>query len=133
VFPLLVDEGSSDAVRGLFNADADVAAWWATPVECVSAAARLERDGELDAAGVVTALARLDGLAREWVEVAPGDRIRSTARRLLRVHPLRAADALQLAAALAVAEEHAQSLPFVTLDRRLVDAARRDGFRVEPS
>jgi uncharacterized protein len=117
----------------VFAADPDVAAWWATPVECVSAAARLEREQLLDASAVVETLALLDKLAAEWVEVEASNRIRSSARRLLRVHPLRAGDALQLAAALAVAEEHAGSLPFVTLDRRLADAARREGFSVEPA
>jgi predicted nucleic acid-binding protein len=68
------------------------------------------------------------------VEIEPSTRLRRSARRLLRVHPLRPADALQLAAALTAAEAHAGSLPFVTLDRRLADAARREGFPVlEPA
>jgi hypothetical protein len=50
------------------------------------------------------------------------------ARRVLRVHALRAADALQLAAALLVSEGNPGSLEVVTLDDRLLDAARREGF-----
>ncbi len=73
---------------------------------------------------------RLDSLAAAWDEVHPGERIRRTARRLLRVHPLRAADALQLGAALVGADNHPESLDFVTLDTRLADAARREGFQV---
>jgi predicted nucleic acid-binding protein len=45
-------------------------------------------------------------------------------------HPLRAADALQLGAALFAADGDPQSLELVTLDRRLADAARREGFPV---
>ncbi len=48
--------------------------------------------------------------------------------RFLRVHPLRAADALQLAAAFAAAERRPASLEMVTLDDRLADAARKEGF-----
>jgi hypothetical protein len=54
------------------------------------------------------------------------------ARRLLAVHPLRAADALHLAAALIACDERSDVLPFVTLDDRLAEAARREGFDVVP-
>jgi hypothetical protein len=46
----------------------------------------------------------------------------------LRVHPLRAADALQLAAAFIAAERRPSSLEVVTLDDRLAAAARKEGF-----
>jgi predicted nucleic acid-binding protein len=46
------------------------------------------------------------------------------------VHPLRAADALQLAAAVVAAEGIPASLSIVTLDERLAAAARREGFVV---
>jgi predicted nucleic acid-binding protein len=53
--------------------------------------------------------------------------------RLLRIHSLRAADAIQLAAAL----EWSGSLPdssatLVTLDRRLAEAADLEGFTILP-
>jgi hypothetical protein len=69
-------------------------------------------------------------LARSWAEVLPSDAIRSTAQRLLRVHPLRAGDALQLAAAIVAAEHDPASLEFVGLDERLNEAARREGFPI---
>jgi len=59
--------------------------------------------------------------------VQPGDGVREQALRLRRLHPLRATDALQLAAAY----EWAGTLPggaFVTLDDRQRDAARREGL-----
>ena len=65
----------------------------------------------------------------------PGDveRVKASARRLLRLHPLRAADALQLGAALAWADGAPEGLIVHTFDRRLAAAAEREGFRVIPS
>ena len=60
----------------------------------------------------------------------PTDRLHALAQRMLRVHALRAADALQLAAALLASDEEPAGLEVVTLDSRLADAARREGFRV---
>jgi predicted nucleic acid-binding protein len=59
-----------------------------------------------------------------------GGSVRLTADRLLRVHPLRAADAFQLAAAISAIEERPSSLWLVTLDRGLAQAAEREGFKV---
>jgi predicted nucleic acid-binding protein len=72
----------------------------------------------------------LKALANRWNEIEPNDAIRETAVRFLRVHPLRAADALQLAAAFFAAERRPSSLELVTLDDRLATAARREGFRL---
>jgi uncharacterized protein len=104
--------------------------WWGSQVECVSALARLEQDGALDADGVESALARLKPFVASWHEMDASDALRATAVRVLRVHPLRAADALQLAAALEACERQPASLAFVTLDERLAVAARREGFPV---
>lgn len=130
IVPLLVLEGSSEAAVAALEADPDVVAWWGTPIECASALARREREGDLTADGTSVALSRLDALRSTWAEVQPVDRVRATAVRLLRTHPLRAADALQLASAIAVAEDHPETLPFVTLDEHLADAASREGFTV---
>jgi len=104
--------------------------WWASAVECISALARLERDGALNPAAMTLALQRLHKLSAGWHEVDPSDEIRETAARFLRVHALRAADALQLAAAFAAAERRPASLEIVTLDERLANAARKEGFVV---
>ena len=130
VVPLLVDEPSSGAVHATHAQDADIAAWWGTEVECVSALVRLEREGILGSPSLIDALERLDGLAAAWLEVQPIQRVRQASIRLLRVHALHAADALQLAAAIAAAEDHPETLPFVTLDDRLGQAAEREGFVV---
>jgi uncharacterized protein len=133
VVPLLVDEETTDAMQAIAVEDPAMLVWWATEVECASAIARLERDEDLDSDGTAAALARLDALAEGWNEVLPGDNARRTARRLLRVHRLRAADAQQLAAAVIAAEGQPRSLAIVTLDERVFEAARREGFSVRTS
>jgi hypothetical protein len=97
-------------------------------VECASALAQLERGRTLDGKGAILAFDRLKQLANGWHEIEPSEIIRENALRFLRVHPFRAADALQLAAAFMAAERRPPSLEFVTLDDRLADAARKEGF-----
>ncbi len=130
IIPLLVRETASDWVRGIVSEDADMLVWWGTPVECTSAVARRERDETLDSETAALALDRLRVLVPSWTEVQPSERVRSTAQRVLRVHALRAADALQLAAAIVAAGDERASLEVVCLDRRLTLAARREGFHV---
>jgi uncharacterized protein len=113
-----------------FGEDPAVVTWWGAPVECVSALARLERDAALDRRGLAAALARLRSAAAGWAEVPATPTVREQAMRLVRVHPLRAADALHLAAAIVAADFQPTSLEFVTLDIRLGTAAEREGFRV---
>jgi predicted nucleic acid-binding protein len=127
---LLVSEEATGASRDLYEADPSLVAWWGTPVECVSAIARLERDGQLDATEVEDAVTRLRALGGHWTEVAPSESVRRAASRLLRVHALRAADALQLAAAVAFADGQPDAIELVTFDDRLAGAALREGFRV---
>jgi uncharacterized protein len=130
ILPLLVGEATTNAMRALAQEDPAMLVWWATEVECVSAIARLERQEDLSADATAAALERLDAFAGGWSEVQPVAATRRTARRLLRVHLLRAADALQLAAAIVAAEGHPASLEIVTLDDRLTAAARREGLVV---
>ena len=130
IVPLLVEEAASQRTLETYQSDPSVVVWWATEVECVSALARLEREGTLEEAGFGDALDRLDALSRAWQEIQPTSRTRQIAIRLLRVHPLRAGDAFQVASALTAAEGEPASLPIVTLDERLAGAASREGFRV---
>ena len=128
--PLLVAEDATKAVTSLLTADPIVLVAWTTPVECASALARAEHDGHLSSAQASTAFARLDALAANWREVEPSNDLRDIARRLLRVHRLRAGDAIQLASASLAAERRPASLTFVTLDERLEAAAGKEGFPV---
>lgn len=128
IVPLLMTELTTSTLQALAAKDPAMLVWWATEVECVSAIARLERDGAIDDSAVTQALDRLKQLAGGWHEVDPSDTVREAAGRFLRVHPLRSADALQLAAAFIAAERRPSSLEVVTLDDRLAAAARKEGF-----
>ncbi len=130
IIPLLVNEKTSLAITREHRRDPQILVWWTTPIECASALTRRERLGELDAAGLSDALARLADMEKAWGEIQPIDRVCTLAVRLLRVHPLTAADAMQLAAALVAAEAQPSTLPFVTLDRDLAVAAEREGLPV---
>jgi predicted nucleic acid-binding protein len=133
VVPLVVAEASSPSIRRLVEDDAEISVWWATRVECASAIARRERTLPDHDERVTQAFARLAQLAESWVEISPGERLRELAIRAVRVHELRAGDALQLAAAVAAAEGRPETLDIVTLDERLALAAGREGFRVLPT
>jgi len=130
IVPLLVAEPSTRRLQALVQRDSTMLVWWGSEVECVSALARLERDRLLDPQAIRLALDELNRLAQGWHEIDPSDAIRETAVRFLRVHPLRAADALQLAAAFVAAERRPPSLEIVTLDDRLGAVARKEGFVV---
>jgi uncharacterized protein len=130
IVPLLVLEEASRRMQSLAAQDSVIVVWWGSAVECVSALMRRERDGSLDQAGMTFAVQRLQRLASTWHEVDPSDAIREAATRFVRVHPVRAADGLQLAAAYLAAGQRPYSLPLVTLDERLASAARKEGFAV---
>lgn len=130
IVPLLVAEAPTEWLFALLERDAVMLAWWGTPIECASALARREREGALAFDDATQALERLGALAASWQEVQPAEPVRTVAQRLLRVHPLRAADSLQLAAALVAAEGAPATLEFVGLDGRLNEAATREGLRV---
>jgi predicted nucleic acid-binding protein len=130
IVPLLISETTSQRLRTLVTSDPTMAVWWVSEVECVSALVRREREGMLDASTLEIALRQLRQFAQTWLEVEPSGLVRETAARILRVHALRAADALQLAAAFAAAERRPASLEMVTLDERLAGVARKEGFTV---
>lgn len=104
--------------------------WWATAVEAVSAFNRLHREQALTAVGKQQALARLDHLRRRWNEIQPSDEVRDGAERLLGVHHLRAADALQLSAALVWCGQRARGRCFIGGDGDLTHAAEAEGFTI---
>jgi predicted nucleic acid-binding protein len=119
-------------MTALLREDKECWIWWATRTECLSGLQRRARAGELDARGLATARERLLRFDQAAAVVDASEAIRSRADRLLGIHPLRAADAFQLAALLAAAEERPADLSFVTLDERLAEAARKEGFFVLP-
>jgi len=104
--------------------------WWGSPVEVHSAIARLHRLGMITTAEKQGALSRLALLGRGWREILPGDALRDLAMRLLDSHELRAADSMQLAAALTWCQQRPARRPFVCADLRLSKAAEAAGFDV---
>lgn len=128
--PLVIAEETSEPLQALFQDDQGVTVWWGTEVECGSAVARLERMGKLTPAEVSDVFEQIQEIAKVWHVIDPVETIRVSAKRFLRVHDLRASDALQLAAAFLAAEGRPASLEVVCLDDRLVTASRREGFKV---
>ena len=132
IISLCVNDPHTATVRKLIREDEAIASWWATVVECQSAFSRLRRQGDLGASDVDRASRLLGRLAEGWSEVMPGQEVRDQAMWLLGLHPLRAADALQLASALVWADRRPFGRHFTCLDSRLREAARREGFTVLP-
>jgi uncharacterized protein len=130
IVPLILAESASRTLLDLLEEDPDMLVWWGSPVECGSAVSRRERDGDLGADEAAESHERLDALSACWNEVNPSRSVRNCAIRILRLHPLRAADALQLAAGVVASEHNPSSLKFLTLDDRMRIAARKEGFRV---
>ena len=130
LLPLIVEEPASAVVRSLLETDPEILIWWGTPVECLSAISRRERDSKL-ASGVAERARRLlQDLRSHLHEILASEEVRGHAERLLLRHPLRAADALQLAAAMTWARSKPRDHCFCTLDHRLAIAAREEGFHV---
>jgi hypothetical protein len=130
LIPLIIGESSSSCILALARNDPLLFVWWGSCVECASAIARREREGALTTAEATRSLGRLNDISDGWNEILPTDAIRSTAQRILRVHPLRAADACQLSAAIIASEHEPRSLEFVCLDNRLCEAADKEGFPI---
>lgn len=128
---LCVDEPDSALARRL--AAAGIVTWSASAVEIASAVERRRREGSLDEAGRATARALLTELAAAWTEITALAAVRDRALRLVATHPLRAADAMQLAAALVAVSDRPAGHEFVCSDARLRVAAEREGFTVLPA
>lgn len=130
--PLMTRETRTEELQALAAGDCPATVWWGTEVECVAAMDRCARNASGSALAEREASARLAVLARGWMVVAPSDDLRERAVRLVRVHRLASGDALQLAAALVWADGRPRGSALVTLDGRLADAARLEGFTVLP-
>ncbi len=131
ITPLLVEEADSGRREEALRADAAMLVWYGTLAEIESALCRRLRENPECSDAVDMARKKLHHLAESWMEVEPTRTVRSRALRLLRVHPLRAADAFQLAAALVAFAERTTGRHFFTGDSRLGAAALAEGFTVE--
>ena len=130
VVPLLVHQGTSASVDAWLAEDGQMAVWTLTAVEISSALRRLVREGLLGEPVARTAEARADQLLKVSHTMVDLEAVKQQARRLLRLHSLRAADALQLGAALEWADGRPNGRVFCTLDKELARAAEREGFSI---
>lgn len=130
LLPTIVDETSTSACEALLASDPIVLVWEATQIELLSVVSRLRR--ESDGLEDLCSSIRADVFARwaTWSRVADWPKVALRAQRVVSLHPLKAADSLQLAAALVACEDQPHTLPFVTRDRALAKAAQLEGFPV---
>src|SRR6266566_2418687 len=97
--PLCVRQGVTPGAIALYKSY-EAVVWWATPVEIASALARLVRMKQLDSNDWMRSRRLAAALADAWFVIQPSDVLRAKATQLVDRYDLRAADALQLAAAL---------------------------------
>ena len=130
VVPLICRERQTAPIIQMYAADMDMLVWGLSRTEILSALCRKVREGALPRNRFEEAVAKLEALQADWTENVDYEAVRERAGRLLVLHPLSAADALQLAAALVAVEEKTRGFGFVTLDDRLAQAAAKEGFAV---
>lgn len=130
VLPLIVHQKSSPEIWGHRQSCTTIHVWTLTPIEVYSALSRLQRLGEISSSIAEQASIDLPDIFRTFEMIRDVDAVKARAVRVLRVHPLKAADALQLAAALAACGDHPPFHSFVTLDRNLAEAASKEGFKI---
>jgi predicted nucleic acid-binding protein len=128
--PLCCQQSQTTAARQARRLFPVLVVWWATSIECSSALRRLERAQDLTPQETQQAFHELERLRLRWTEIAPLNEVRDTAERLLGIHGLRAADSLQLAAALVWCNGHPKGRAFISGDDKLLDAAEKEGFNV---
>jgi uncharacterized protein len=125
--PLCVGQSTTPRAIALYKTY-EAVVWWATPVEIASALARLGRMKQLDSSDWARARQLAAALADAWFVIQPSEGLRAKATQLVDRHDLRAADALQLAAALEWCQDAPQSRVFLTADQKLREAAILTGF-----
>lgn len=132
IVPLLIEEKTSGKIRKLLEEDQGMIVWTLTPVECYSALFRRHREKPLPMETLTNFRKKLIELEKSWHEVTQIDLVKKRAERLLASHPLRAADAMQLGAALVASSDQPENAFFVTFDEALAHAATLEGFSVLP-
>ena len=132
MLPLIFTEATSEKMTNLARDDGDITVWWGTWAECAVAISRLRQEDVLTEESEQDVRAVLDDLAADWAEVDPENDMRLLASLLSKDHPLKTADALQLAAALRWCEGDTVGAGFVCLDKRLRHAAQAEGFEILP-
>ncbi|MBI4583021.1 MAG: type II toxin-antitoxin system VapC family toxin [Planctomycetes bacterium] len=129
---LFVEQKRTSDLRRLYAEDPQVLAWILSDLEVHSALCRLEREGAISHKALTEAATRFETFWAGVVVVSHLEAVKIRSRRLLRTHALKAADSMQLGAALVGAAENPIGWDFVCLDERLRSAAGREGFILLP-
>ncbi len=124
-----IEETGSGVVQDLLQASLPATSRY-TALEVISAVSRRCRSGDLSSAERDRIADDLDRDVEAMYIVEVVGEVISTASRLLRRHPLRAADTLQLASASVVQQKLDGSIQFISFDRRLNQAASREGLSI---
>lgn len=130
--PLLVKEKETRYCLKVLSDDQEMLVWCLSKVEVISALCRRLRDKAFGEEEFQKTKEHLNNLIERAYEVQAIEKVRARASRLLEVHPLRAADACQLAAALVATQEDPHRLAMVCFDQNLKNAALKEGFIVNP-
>jgi hypothetical protein len=130
--PLLVKEKETRYCLKTLSDDQQMLVWCLSKVEVISALCRRLRERIFGEEEFQKAKIHLNDLLERAYEVQVVEKVRARALRLLEVHPLRAADACQLAAVLVATQEDPRRLSMVCFDQNLKNAALKEGFSVNP-
>jgi uncharacterized protein len=114
--PLCTNEPRSISAGKLWKQFPQRFVWWETSVEICSALARLEREKIITPQKRLSAEKRLKVLEKVWTEIQPAARIKELARTFPAQHKMKAADSLQLAAALVWCNEQPKGRAFISGD-----------------
>ena len=129
---LHIEQPATADLRELYAKDPAILTWILSDVEVRSGIARLGRAGALDSTAVLAASTRFEAFWESVHQIALVETVKPRAKRLLSIHPLVAAQAPRLAAALTGVYDSPLGWEFVCLDRTLGAAATREGFLVVP-
>ncbi len=132
VVPLLLTEKQSDYCLQILKDDQEVLLWCLSRVEVVSAMTRRLREQSLTFGEFQSAKTRLQHILEGAYQITALEKVMNRAVRLLEVHPLRAADACQLASVLVATQEDPDRVSLICFDERLKEAAIKEGFVVNP-
>ena len=132
IVPLIVEEDETEYCMKVLSDDHEMLVWCLTKVEIISALCRRVREKAINEADFQKGKKHLNDLIEHAYEVRAIDKVKSRALRLLEVHPMRAADACQLASALVATQEDPHRIAMVCFDQRLKTAAMKEGFVVNP-
>ncbi len=130
IIPLFIAEQGTARAKAWYREDSDIIVWTLTRVELFSALARRRRQEPAAESRLLAVRRDLLRAWPQWSEVTAIEMVRRHAERIVESHPVRAADALQIGAAVVAAEDNPAALEFVTFDEDLAHAAEREGFSV---